>query len=127
MDQFDETQSLRYLKWLDLYTHEKPYQIFMNIPRGRRQIAETNIEFGEAEPELIRDVRGNTDQFNLDDHGFAMRTHKTTMASFDSADTIEAIYLPEVETILKKEIEGVDKVIFFDWRVSIQLSRRHYG
>jgi len=116
---YDEVQTLRYLHWQDAYKEEKPYQLFMNIPRGRSSVETTNCIFESGTPGLISNIRGQEDQFNLDDHGFAMIDHETSVSkdSFDSAEDIEQKYLPEVEALIRKELPDVYKVVFFDWRL----------
>lgn len=117
-DYTDERSALRYLVWDDLYHDEKPYQMFMEPKKNQPQIETTNVSFEAAGPELIRDVCGHGHEFNLDDHGFAFVEHTTSVAEFTSSDIINNKYLPEIQALLRKEIDGVDRVVFFDWRVS---------
>jgi len=34
-------------------------------------------------------------------------------------ENIENIYMKEIESLLRKEVDGVGRIFFFDWRVSI--------
>ena len=67
--------------------------------------------------EYIRDVRGEESLHSLDDHDFAFRAYPTSLRDFSVRGNIENIYLSEMEDPLKREVEGVDEVYFFDWRV----------
>ena len=114
----DEEATLQYLDWQDLYETEKPYQLFSaisseDLPNRRT----TNLIFKEGDRELIRDVRKTESQFTLDRQGFTFISHRTAIQDFKSSEEIENGYLPEVETLLQREMEGVDQVYFFDWRV----------
>ncbi len=114
----EEKATLQYLKWRDLYETEKPYQLFSAVTQHDLPVrGATNLEWTEGDVETIHDVRGIVSQFALDKHGFAFRKAPTKFRDFESTEQIEKIYLPEVEDILKLEVEGVDQVHFFDWRI----------
>ena len=114
----DEEANLLYLDWQDLYNTEKPFQIFSVVPDSNLPYQRTtNLVFKEGSAEIIRDVRGTESQFTLDKHAFAFRECPTKLQNFGSAEDVENIYLPEVEALLKRELEGLDQVYFFDWRV----------
>ena len=114
----EEKATLQYLKWQDLYETEKPYQLFSAVTQHDLPVrGATNLEWTEGDVESIHDVRDIISQFALDKHGFAFRKAPTNFRDFESTEQIEKIYLPEVEDILKLEIEGVDQVHFFDWRI----------
>jgi hypothetical protein len=70
----------------------------------------------------IRDVRGLKEPIKtIDEKGFVYRKHKTKVPveGFLSRETVEKDYLPEVEELIKGELEGVDRLFFFDWRVCL--------
>ena len=114
----DEEAKLLYLDWQDLYNTEKPFQIFSLVPdHDLPDTRSSNLVFKEGDTEVIHDARGMEPAFCLDKHGFAFRRHKTQMRDFEHAEAMESIYLPEVEALIKKEVEAVDQVYLFDWRV----------
>lgn len=115
----DEFANFQYIEWQDQYNNVKPFQVFSH--QAETSIADsssTNLVFKEGPTELIHDVRGHEDQFTLDRHGFAFCKHVLPQdCSFENAADIESKYLPEMQRLLKRSIENVDQVYFFDWRV----------
>ena len=112
----DVQASLSFLHWQDLYEREKPFQIFIDIPADAEDQRHTNLVF-QRERLTISDVRGHTANLSLDDNGFIYRRHETRHADFSNRKAVEENYLLEVEQLLRKELEGVDRVFIFDWRV----------
>jgi len=119
------TAKLKFLSPLPLYKTEKPFQIFTNIPPEALDQRTTNLVF-EDHAVQITDIRSLPEKvlkrdFTLDQKGFVYEKHKTKMKkeNFDDQDMIERVYLPEVEDLIRKELEGreVGKVFIFDWRV----------
>ena len=114
----DEQASLNYLDWQELYEIEKPFQLFSVAGDGslldRRT---TNLVFKEGNAECIHDVRGSEPQYSLNKQGFAFRIHHTHLQDFSIRDEVEKVYLPEMKDFLRREVEGVDQVYLFDWRV----------
>jgi hypothetical protein len=110
--------SFEYLKKLELYAIEKPYEILVpmslfpnsNIPR-------TNLAF-EAVTVDIDDVRGKEEFYNLDRHGFAFAHHPVQAMNLKDRETIEQTYISEVQSLLRREIPGIKRLLSFDWRVS---------
>ena len=118
MNSGDVDVDLTYLQRLELYQHEKPFEIFMDIPDDAPDQRAKNTQF-EPRNQTIRDIRGLTDQFSLDEHGFAIRPLAVDLEPQDITTRldVEQNYLPEVERFIRKEVDGVDQVFFFDWRV----------
>lgn len=114
-----ETSSLQFIKWTDLYKTEKPYQIFIDLPPST---ARTNVEFDVNEV-LFRDIRWNEEAFDLDNNGFMMRNIEEVkrLEGRPSTEFIERVYLPVVEQLLRREVEGADRVKIFDWRVGLNI------
>jgi hypothetical protein len=108
--------TLKFFHWQGLYETEKPFQIFMDIPDDAQDKRTSNVEFEDVEI-AIHDVRGKEKDFNLDVNGFRFLRHSSILDKFQSKAFVEDVYLPEVEALLRKEVEGADKVFFFDWRV----------
>ncbi|CAG8069228.1 unnamed protein product [Penicillium salamii] len=109
---------LRYLKWDERYKREKPYQINSHIP-GLSEHEKSNLSF-ESVAQSIADIRGQEDEFTLDTNGFQVLADRSPPWDFTQGLTIKAYY-DEIETILKGNIEGVDKVFCFDYRVGCLL------
>ena len=108
--------SLKFLQWQPLYNVERPFQIFINIPEHVKDRRTTNLVFEDRQV-MVKDIRGCADDYTLDEHGFMYRHHETGRINFEDRTTVENQYLPEVESLLRCEVPGVDRVFFFDWRV----------
>ena len=108
-----------YAEWNDLFKVEKPFQILIDIPKTTSDRRLTNVTFQPSD-EAVEDVRGKTDQFTLDTHGFAFVSHKSQFGGDDFSDRklVERRYLAECESVIRQYFEGVDQVQFFSWRVS---------
>ena len=114
----NEQAVLNYLEWQDFYAKEKPFQLFSVVPNsGLAGEMTTNLVFKEGQIEFIRDVRGEESLYLLDTQGFAFSVYPTCVPDFSVRENIENVYLSEMEELLKREVENVDKVYFFDWRV----------
>ncbi len=117
MESPDIPINLKFLKWQPLYEIEKPFQIFINIPDHVEDKRTTNLVFETVEIPAL-DVRTCQTKFDLDHHGFQYCYHNTAIEDFKKRDLVDKYYLPEMERLLKDKLEGVDRVFFFDWRVS---------
>lgn len=114
----DEEAKLQYLDWQQLYEIEKPFQLFSAVAQADLPDQRTtNLVFREGDLECIHDVRGTESQFTLDKQGFTFRRHHTLVEDFSRREDVEDFYLPEIEDLLRREVNGVDQVYFFDWRV----------
>jgi hypothetical protein len=113
--------SLKFLQWQPLYEVEKPFQIFINIPDHIEDKRTTNLVFEDIQLK-VKDIRANVTDFSLDQHGFMYCNHETALRVFTNRKHVEETYLPEVESLLRQEADGVDEVFFFDWRVSADSS-----
>lgn len=115
--------NLKFLQWQPLYETEKPFQLFVNIPPEAADQRTTNLVFEDVTLP-IQDVRELDNDWSIDEKGFVYRRHasKATLEDFASRTAVEEIYLPEVEELLRSELEGVDRVFFFDWRVGFDIS-----
>jgi hypothetical protein len=98
--------SLKFLKWQALYDTEKPFQIFINIPPDATDQRTTNLVYENVDL-MAKDVRYIDFQTSLDKNGFNDR------------DYVDKYYLPEVEELLRSEVEDADRIFFFDWRVRL--------
>jgi hypothetical protein len=140
----DAQTQLTYLEWQPSYTHTRPYRISTYVGRQRKGKNKANHQPGEGEgngdnekppntnlvfrksehAETIRDIRGcSAEQFTLDTNGFAyIRCPPPALTrawEYSDPKKIEDVFLPECEAILRREVEGVDEVVVFDWKVSM--------
>ncbi|CAI7587580.1 unnamed protein product [Penicillium discolor] len=125
----DIETKLKYLQWQTNYTHTKPYRVaqFGRKRKNNGQKKPHNLVFREGDAvETIRDIRGTTEaegnqRFTLEINGFVYSRYPpplfTNPKDFGAPDHIQNIFLPECEAILRNEIEGVDQVFIFDWKI----------
>lgn len=117
MDLKHERRHLMYLQWDEKFRKEKPYQIVSeNIPE-LDHLARSNIKMAAGPEELITDIRGREETFSLDDNGFRIMKHQFSPINYQSNEDVENVYKSDVESLLKEKMSGVDKVVFFNWRV----------
>ena len=117
----DTVSSIKYIKDIELYKKEKPFQILIDIPKHAPDQRHTNVVYEERE-EIFNDVRGKEQEYSLDDHGFTYRHYDFAFDEYQDRAAVEAKYLPKLEEFIKREVQDVDKVFFFDWRVCIYQS-----
>ncbi|KAJ5771986.1 hypothetical protein N7520_002515 [Penicillium odoratum] len=118
----DIETKLTYLEWQTSYTQTRPYRI-AKFGRRNNGLKPHNLVFRKGDsPELIKDIRDIKDKsFALDTNGFVYARHPppkfTQPSDFLDPEQVRNIFLPECEAILRKEIEGVDRVFIFDWKI----------
>jgi len=113
------TSEINYLKRLDLYQKEKPFQLFIPVDENGPDPRSSNLEFEMREQTFV-DIRENLGDFSLDTHGFEVGMRPTALApaDFHSRETVETRYFDEVKDILKKKIDGgYDEIFIFDHRL----------
>lgn len=115
----DVQASFGFLKWSDLYLKEKPFQVYIDIPKDAPDQRRHNLNFEEDIEYTVHSVRGRETQYTLDENGFAYVKHKSSMTAQDFQDehTVVQRYYEELEELLKRHMDGVDQVCIFDWRV----------
>ncbi|KAK5653466.1 hypothetical protein OQA88_8952 [Cercophora sp. LCS_1] len=101
-----------YIQWDDLFEEVKPYQLYMDVPKG---FPTRNFTLKLGADETIRNIRGIEDQFNLDGNGFTVRRQELNVKSLDK-DSIEEVYLPSLETMIRDIVGQDSEIIWFDWR-----------
>ena len=106
-----------YLQWEDKFNSEKPYQIVSENISELDSLARSNITMIEGPEEMIEDIRGRETTFDLDKNGFKVLKYTFPAIDYQRNQDVEEIYKTEVEKLLKRNVEGVDKVVFFNWRV----------
>ena len=117
----NERARLAFLKWVPLYENQKPFQVFTSLPLGAPS---TNLVFEDEEELDIRDMRGQEHNFKLDEHAFQLCKADKHFTAFNDAAQIEEVYLPAVRMLIEEQVQGADKVVFFDWRVGLILISR---
>jgi hypothetical protein len=127
----DIETKLKYLEWQPSYNHTRPYRI-AQFGRKRKNQDENkphNLVFREGDAaETIRDIRGINEGekhhgFTLETNGFVYRRYPPLLFAnpkdFETPEHIQNVFLPNCEAILKNEIEEVDQVFIFDWKVGV--------
>jgi len=109
----DIAVSLQYLVDDPLYLESKPVQVTPPFPKDPR----TNVRLSAGPKETLYDVRGREKEFTLDRNGFCYVNDPTFFSDWSSQPAIAKDFLPEMEALLKREIEGCDEVIFYDARI----------
>ncbi len=109
----DITVRLQYLENDPLYDTTKPVQVTPPFPRSDQ----TNVHLKPGPDETLYDVRGRQSSFTLDDNGFCYVHAPTKFNKWSSQPAIAKEFLPEMEELLKREIEGCDEIIFYDARI----------
>ena len=71
--------------------------------------------FFETEPRtvLIRDVRPIASELSLDREGFELRRHETAVLDLYDDHSVEHVYYPEIEALLRA-VTGASRVVVFD-------------
>ncbi|KAK5136272.1 hypothetical protein LTR08_003879 [Meristemomyces frigidus] len=110
----DIAVKLQYLKDDPLYDRVKPLQI---TPTFADKDGRTNVQLMPGAVEVIRDVRGLDHSFSLDENGFVYVKAPTAFKEWSSQPRIAQDYLPELEELLKREVEGCDEIMFYDARL----------
>lgn len=105
---------LQYLKDDPIYKEQKPLQI---TPNFLDKDNKTNVKLAPGQLETIHDVRGREADFTLDCNGFKYVHAPTSFKEWSSQPKIAQSYLPELETLLRKEVDGCDEIMFYDARI----------
>jgi hypothetical protein len=100
--------SLNYL----VDTGEKPVNYAYPPPPG---IPQQSGRY-DQHPVPIHNGRDILDQFSLDNQGFMLRCHESTVSNFYDEKEVQAVYYSEVEQLVK-EVTGAVKVVVFDHNV----------
>ncbi|RMY75646.1 hypothetical protein D0862_13900 [Hortaea werneckii] len=101
-------------KDLPMYKTIKPLQI---TPNFQDTEGKTNVVLEAGPEETIRDVRGIDPPFDLDKNGFKFVKASTSFTNWSSQPEIAEHYLQETETLLHKEVNEVDEILFYDARI----------
>jgi hypothetical protein len=98
-----------YLQWKPSFEVEKPYCLYTDPPPG---YPNANFATRPGPSEVIHDVRGQEDAFNLDDHAFAFAKQIYPGSLHDlNEETVKSEYYPSLEGKLR-EVLREDAEIF---------------
>lgn len=100
--------ALEYLQKLDLYNHEKPYWLYVT-PRQELELNTqlvNNLEFETWEGILIQDIRQMHTKADINECGFQVIPHESTVRDFSCKADIQA-YKDETEWLLQKTFAAV--------------------
>ena len=100
---------------------EKSFHVFREIPPNAKDQRVTNITFEQKVVEF-HNIQEREELFELDTHGFMIRHHQPKLSNFANKQAVESLYLSEVEKPLKRELDRVDHVCMFDWRVRAEVT-----
>ncbi|KAL9103694.1 MAG: hypothetical protein Q9163_001288 [Psora crenata] len=117
----DAVSRIKYIKDLELYKREKPFQILIDIPKDAPDQRFTNLDYEDRE-ETFHDVRGKEQMYSLDNHGFTYRHHDFAFDEYENRAAVEANYLPKIEHFIRKEVQDVDKPLrnpVEDWPLAV--------
>jgi hypothetical protein len=86
------------------YAYEPP----PGVPRQTGQFALQTVP--------IENGRAFVDELSLDQHGFELVNHETTVRNFYDREEVQQVYYPEIERLLK-DATGASNVVIFDHQV----------
>jgi hypothetical protein len=135
--------TLEFIKPLPLYDHEKPYYMVLNSPanpttadndgEGTEGLqdphSQTNIQLHLVHEIPVTNVRGREEEFTLEKNGFKFVKHESE-ALREKEGRWEAgggeqgwmEYVKETAGLVKRVV-GAERVICYDYRVSVLLTR----
>lgn len=104
--------------WTDPAMHTRSRTLCSHASKTVQLQQTTNLvwESGKDE-EIMHNLRGSDESPEFDTHSFCFRVAPTHFKDWDSRRKVEEEYLPELEALIKREVDGVDEVQIFDWRV----------
>jgi len=114
----DVTAPVHFIKWLPLFKHEKPFNIFINLPKNAEDTRTNNLEFDVIDT-TFHNIRGQESDFSLDDHGFQFIKYTHDFEDFENRNAVETVYLPQVEQMVRENIPDAEEIALFEWRVSL--------
>ncbi|GAB1739481.1 hypothetical protein NU219Hw_g4436t1 [Hortaea werneckii] len=97
-----------------MYKTIKPLQI---TPNFQDTEGKTNVVLEAGPKETIRDIRSTDQPFDLDKNGFKFVKASTSFTNWSSQPEIAEHYLQEMETLIHREVDEVDEILFYDARI----------
>lgn len=116
------TTKFTYLHWQDLYKEEKVFLHLTNDTISEHDGRMTNTAFHQGLDETVHDVREAQPaghEFTLDGHGFmyCKSSSQLERQQFFDKSMVEQVHFRELEAAARKYMDGVDEIIFYNWRV----------
>lgn len=116
------TTKFTYLQWQDLYKEEKVFLHLTNDTISEHDGRKTNTVFHQGLDETVHDVREAQlaeHEFTLDGHGFmyCKSSSQLERQQFFDKSMVEQVHFRELEAAARKYMDGVDEMIFYNWRV----------
>ncbi|KAF2759931.1 hypothetical protein EJ05DRAFT_509607 [Pseudovirgaria hyperparasitica] len=108
----DIVTSIEFIADLPLYKNEKPYQVLVSAAEYDSSVTTNNLKFEKRDSVLIRDVREQKEPFDLNEVGFTILNHQTSVSEIKTNEEV-AEYRSETQTYLKKLLD-VECVYTFD-------------
>ncbi|KAH8764190.1 putative 7 alpha-cephem-methoxylase [Diaporthe sp. PMI_573] len=102
-----------YLEWEDKFKDEKPFYLFHDLPPGT---SPSNFRTKKGTSEVVHNLRGIEDQFNLDQNGFSVMRQDFCLDTIDD-HSVNSHYLPSLEVLLRDLVGPESEIFFFDWRI----------
>lgn len=118
----DQLVRLTYLEDSESFKREKPFMTFPGLLEG---FPDSNCSAFRGPEQLIKDVRGDQNDFSLSLQGFVFRGWSSSEIDWHQEEQIVDEYLPQVKKLLLEELSPEQKVArgeIFDWRVIIPFS-----
>lgn len=114
------TQAARflYMKKTQIHEEEPAFQIFHEISKEAPDQRRSNVEWELGGAETVIDMRGDEQCFSLTKQGFKVVKSPTDVRDFANTQIIKSCYLPEIQNLMKREVEDAERIVFFDWAVS---------
>ncbi|KAI0436662.1 hypothetical protein F4803DRAFT_541414 [Xylaria telfairii] len=109
----DQITRLRHIVWDDAFIQSKPTHYNLEPPKG---LPNMNFTLDLAPQQKIADMRGSSEPFELDTHGFTYRNHPLPDISWDE-ESIQKIYMPLAEQLIRDAVPSATKVVAFDYRL----------
>ena len=100
--------ALQYLQKLNLYNHEKPYQLYVTPRQDFDPNTQpvNNLEFETREGILIQDLRQMHTKADINMCEFQVTPHESAVREFSCTADIQA-YRDETELLLQRTLEAV--------------------
>ena len=115
----NEEVNFQYMTPIALHATERPFQLLRPVDANARDRRLSNCEWEAGPTETVLDIRGMEGEPGLERQGFMVRKAGTALGPEDFADgdLVETFYMPEMEALLRREVEGADLVVGFEHQV----------
>ena len=112
-----------FIEWQGLYDVEKPYEIFIKYPEKEfGSGSRTNLVFKKHIDIPVQDLRGRESELALDENGFQIFNLPTSFNDWSDREAVEREYMRESAEMLRRTLDDVDFVYYYNWRASTNAS-----